>query len=154
MVIFEQLDLSNIEEYISYLKTALKEEPNLMTITEVDEEGIKARMLDPLFHHSTSILAKENGIVVGRIEYHFYGCIQGGYKMAYVNWVYVLKAYRHKGIAQMLFLEFEKDCKKNNIDQYFLIRATNEDANRFYNQFENAELNEVPLLRKYLTLHS
>ena len=44
--------------------------------------------------------------------------------MAYVDWVYVLKAHRHKGIAQMLFAELEKDCKKHNIDQYYLIRAS------------------------------
>ena len=58
--------------------------------------------------------------------------------MAYVDWVYVLKAYRHRGIAQMLFAEFEKDCLQNDIDQYYLIRAANE------------ELDDAPVLRKYL----
>ena len=70
--------------------------------------------------------------------------------MAYVDWVYVLKAHRHKGIAQMLFAELEKDCKKHNIDQYYLIRATNEAADRFYKNFQDAALNEAPILRKYL----
>lgn len=70
--------------------------------------------------------------------------------MAYVDWVYVLKSYRHKGIAQMLFAEFEKDCARKDIDQFYLIRATNEDADRFYKKFESVELSEVPVLRKYL----
>lgn len=121
-----------------------------MTAEEIDEQGLKARIADPFFNRTVSILAKENGQVVGRIEYHFYGCMQDGYRMAYVDWVYVLKAYRHKGIAQMLFAELEKDCVRNQIDQYYLIRATNEEADRFYKYFEMAELSQVPVLRKYL----
>lgn len=70
--------------------------------------------------------------------------------MAYVDWVYVLKAYRHRGIARKLFVEMEKDCVKNNINQYYLIRARNEDADRFYQSFENVERNEIPVLRRYL----
>jgi len=70
--------------------------------------------------------------------------------MAYVDWVYVLKSYRHRGIAQKLFQEFEKDCVENNIDQYYLIRAENEEADRFYKSFQDVSLNEAPVLRKYL----
>ena len=54
------------------------------------------------------------------------------------------------GRGPKLFAEFEKDCARKNIDQFYLIRATNEDANRFYNKFKNVELSEVPVLRKYL----
>ena len=149
-MIFEILNNDNVEDYIAYLKIAMSEEPDMMTAEKVDEQGIKSRILDPFFNRTTSILAKENGMVVGRIEYHFYGCMQNGYRMAYVDWVYVLKAYRHKGIAQKLFVEFERDCVQNNINQYYLIRATNEEANRFYEHFEDVQLEETPFLRKYL----
>lgn len=147
---FEILNRDNIEDYIAYLKIAMKEEPDRMTAEKVDEEGIKSRILDPFFNRTTSILAKENGMVVGRIEYHFYGCMQDGARMAYIDWVYVLKSYRHRGIAQMLFKEVERDCMRNNIDQYYLIRATNEEANRFYGSFKEVERNDVPILRRYL----
>ena len=149
-MIFEILNNDNVEDYIAYLKIAMSEEPDMMTADKVDEQGIKSRISDPFFNKTTSILAKENGKVVGRIEYHFYGCMQNGYRMAYVDWVYVLKAYRHKGIAQKLFVEFERDCVQNNINQYYLIRATNEEANRFYEHFEDVQLEETPFLRKYL----
>ena len=149
-MLFEKLNLDNVEDYIAYLKTAMSEEPDKMTAEKLDEQGIRNRISDSFFDRTTSILARENGMVVGRIEYHFYGCMQDGCKMAYVDWVYVLKAYRHKGIAQMLFHEFERDCAKNSIDQYYLIRATNEEASRFYHHFEGVELNEAPVLRKYL----
>lgn len=149
-MILERLNQNNVEEYIAYLREAMKEEPDKMTAETVDEQGIRNRISDPFFAGTTSVLAKEDGKVVGRIEYHFYGCMQDGYRMAYVDWVYVLKAYRHRGIAQMLFAEFEKDCLQNDIDQYYLIRAANEEANRFYGNFERAELDDAPVLRKYL----
>lgn len=149
---FERLNSENIDGYIEYLKIAMREEPELMVAEAVDEQGIRNRISDPFYNKTASILAKENGKIVGRIEYHFYGCIQDGHRMAYVDWVYVLKAYRHKGIAQKLFAEFEKDCIKNGIHQYYLIRATNEEADRFYKHFIGVELNESPLLRKYFKL--
>ena len=147
---FEKLNEKNVDDYIAFLKTAMQEEPDMMTAEKVDEQGIKSRISDPFFTKTTSVLAREKGKVVGRIEYHFYGCMQDGYRMAYVDCVYALKAHRHKGIAQMLFAELEKDCKKHNIDHYYLIRATNEAADRFYKNFQDAALNEAPILRKYL----
>lgn len=147
---FERLNQNNVEEYITYLKTAMKEEPEKMTAEKVDEQGIRDRISNPFFTKTTSILAREDERIVGRIEYHFYGCMQDGYRMAYVDWVYVLKAYRHRGIAQKLFAELEKDCAKNDIDQYYLIRARNEEADRFYGSFQGAEMYDTPILRRYL----
>ena len=147
-MVFEKLNSENVEQYIDYLKVAVQEEPDVLMTYVIDEEGIKSRV-DNSFFNTVNILAKTDGKIVGRIEYHFYGCIQDGYKMAYVDWVYVLKSYRHKGIAQQLFAEFEKDCAKKGINEYFLIRATNDDADRFYRHFTNAELSESPILRKY-----
>ena len=146
----ERLGEENAEAYIAYLKTAMQEEPELMVAETVDEPGIRSRLADPFYNKTTSVLARVDGKIVGRLEYHFYGCIQDGYRMAYVDWVYVLPAYRHRGIAQALFAELERDCAKHDIDQYYLIRAQNENANRFYGRFERAELSDVPILRKCL----
>ena len=107
---FERLNEQNVEQYIDYLKLAIQQEPDMMTVEEIDEEGIRTRLRDSFYEKSTSILAMENNQVVGRIEYHFYGCIQDGY----------------------------------------LIRATNENADRFYKKFENVQLDEEPMLRKIL----
>ncbi len=107
-------------------------------------------MIDPFYMNTTSLLAFVEDIVAGRIEYHFYGCLQDGYRMAYVDWIYILPEYRHHGIAQALFEEFEKDCREKEIDQYYLIRAVNDDAEKFYNSFETASLSYEPLLRKTL----
>ena len=56
--------------------------------------------------------------------------------------------YLHKAMA--LEPQMREDCERNGINQYYLIRATNPEADRFYHAFEDAELQEVPLLRKTL----
>ena len=149
--IFAPLSIQNIQAYIDYLHLALSQEPDMQWVDHVDENGLMERMNDPFYQNTKSILAMDGENVVGRIEYHFYGCLQDGYRMAYVDWVYVLPQYRHQGIAQQLFKEFEKDCKANRIDQYYLIRATNPGADKFYQNFENAELDDEPVLRKTIT---
>lgn len=149
-MVYEFLSKANIDHYITYLHKALLEEPDLLWVELVDEAGIKTRVNDPFYQNTKSILALDGDDVVGRIEYHFYGCLQDGYRMAYVDWVYVLPAHRHKGIAQQLFKEFEKDCAANRINQYYLIRATNPGADRFYHSFDNTELDDEPMLRKTL----
>lgn len=150
MVVFEQLTSENIEQYILYLRKALSEEPDMLWVEQVDEAGIRTRINDPFYQNTKSILAMDGDDVVGRIEYHFYGCLQDGYRMAYVDWVYVLPAYRHKGIAQQLFIEFEKDCVAQRIEQYYLIRATNPNADKFYHSFQKVDLSSEPMLRKNL----
>lgn len=147
---FKKLGEENIDSYIAYLERAMEEEPDMMTAESVEEEGIRGRIKDPFYQNSVSLLAMEDGQVLGRIEYHFYGCLQDGYRMAYVDWVYVLKAHRHRGIARALFRAFEEECRANRIDHYFLIRSEEENADRFYRKFQNAELSSVPVLRKEL----
>ena len=150
MIRIENLSESNVESYLRYLHKAMALEPKMMCAETVDEEGIRARLQDEFYAKTTSLLALDGDEVVGRIEYHFYGVLQDGYRMAYVDWVYVLPEARHKGVAQELFRRMKEDCERNGINQYYLIRATNPEADRFYHAFESAELQEAPLLRKYL----
>lgn len=88
--------------------------------------------------------------VVGRIEYHFYSCLQDGYRICYVDWVYVLPNNRKQGIAKKLFNEMTSDCIKHNIDEIRLIRATNKSANEFYESFKSAKICELPFFIQHL----
>ena len=73
-MIFVKLDESNIEKYIEYLEHALAVEPEQMHVDKIDKEGLRERIKDSFFRKTTSVLAMENAKVLGRIEYHFYGC--------------------------------------------------------------------------------
>jgi len=151
MMQFRKLGKDTVDLYLDYLKIAMREESHMMTAEAIDEDGIRKRIGDPFFQKTTSILAVEDGAAVGRIEFLFYGCMQDGYKMAYVDWVYVLPEHRHKGVAQALFREFEKECAAFGIDQYYLIRSEKPEADRFYRAFPGAELSREPMLRCYFT---
>ena len=43
---FERLNEQNVEQYIAYLKLAMQQEPDMMTVEEIDEEGIRTRLRD------------------------------------------------------------------------------------------------------------
>ena len=43
-----------------------------------------------------------------------------------------------------------RDCVEHNIDEIRLIRATNENANKFYESFKGVKMLEVPLFIHYL----
>lgn len=146
---YRKLNEKTAELYLTFLKKALEADPGEMMTDCFDEEAIRQRLLDPFYQNTASILAVEDGEAVGRIEYHFYGCLQDGYRMAYVDWVYVLPEHRHRGVAQGLFTAFEKECAVFGIDQYYLIRAEGGNADSFYAAFSDAERTREPILRKY-----
>ncbi len=102
-----------------------------MCSSDTNKEDLCKILDNELTKRSTSILAMHEDKVVRRIEYHFYSCFQDGYRICYVDWVYVLPDNRNKGIAKKLFDEMTKDCGKNNIDEFRLIRTTNKNANDF-----------------------
>lgn len=73
---FELLTDKNINSYIEYLKCSLAEDPEHIWIDSIEEDKIIKRINDKFYQNTKSILAITNNKVVGRIEYHFYGCIQ------------------------------------------------------------------------------
>ena len=115
-----------------------------MCSSDINKEKLYERLDDELTKRSTSILAMYEDKVVGRIEYHFYSCFQDGYRICYIDWLYVLPKNRNKGIAKKLFNQMTRDCVKHNIDEIRLIRTTNENANHFYESFKYAQICELP----------
>lgn len=111
---FEKLNKDNFNKYFDYLLLAAKLETELMCSLDIDKEELYERLDDELTKRSDSILAMYEDKVIGRIEYHFYSCFQDGYRICYVDWLYVLPEKRNKGIAKKLFNEMTRDCVKNN----------------------------------------
>jgi acetyltransferase, GNAT family len=146
----KKLTEENIRDYIEYLKIARSLEPSLMMTDAVDDEDIIKRLSKDNDRLCKSLLAYEDDKVIGRLEYHFYTCLQDNYRMCYVDWVYTLPSFRCKGVAKSLFKELEKICLENNINQYFLIQADNDSATQFYASFHGASSQFCSVLRKTL----
>ena len=112
---------------------------------EIDEKyiaDVTASFEDPAFANSVSLLANMDGKVVGRIDStkicsHFDGSTK-----AYLDWICVIKSYRHKGVAQGLMTALRKELKAQGVDTLIGLIASNEDAQRFYRNLPNAEIKD------------
>ena len=112
---------------------------------EIDEKyiaDVTASFEDPAFQNSLSLLAYMDGKVVGRIDCalihsHFDGSVK-----AYLDWICVIKSYRHQGVAQRLMTALRIELKVRGIDTLIGLIAANEDAQRFYRSLPNAEIKD------------
>ena len=112
---------------------------------EIDEKyiaDVTKSFEDSAFANSLSLLAYMDGRVVGRIDStkicsHFDGSTK-----AYLDWICVIKSYRHRGVAQALMQTLRKELKAQGVDTLIGLIASNEDAQRFYRNLPNSEIRD------------
>lgn len=97
---------------------------------------------DPAFADFLSLLAYMGGKVVGQIDCalihsHFDGSVK-----AYLDWICVIKSYRHQGVAQGLMTALRKELKQREVDTLIGLIDSGEDAGRFYRSLPNAEIKD------------
>lgn len=148
----ELLSENNLKQCIDFEKEARVTEPGIL-YGNFDETAFYEKTLKCLrtvgFDNARTLLFFEKDKVIGRLDF----CIVSSYafsgdQQVYVDWIYVLKEYRHKRIAQALFEEMETYLKGIGIDNYFLIAAGNEESQRFYKSFNNASIKRQQILEK------
>ena len=112
---------------------------------EIDEKyiaDVTASFDNSAFANSLSLLAYMDGKVVGRIDStkicsHFDGSTK-----AYLDWICVIKSYRHKGVAQALMQSLRTELRAQGVDTLIGLIASNEDAQRFYRKLPDAEIRD------------
>lgn len=52
--------------------------------------------------------------------------------MGLLDWICVIKSYRHRGVAQALMQTLREELKAQGVDTLIGLTASNEDAQRFY----------------------
>lgn len=112
---------------------------------EIDEKyinDITKSFENPSFENSLSLLAYIDGKVVGRIDSTMICSHFDGSTKAYLDWICVIKSYRHKGVAQALMASLRTELKKLGIDTLIGLIASNEDAQRFYQNLPNSEIKD------------
>ena len=123
----------------------LREEENFWG-WEIDEaymEAVNKSFEDVEFNTSLSLLAYVEGKVVGRIDSSMIASHFDGSKKAYLDWICVIKSYRHSGVAQSLLAHLLQYLKEKKIDTLIALTAANEEAQKFYKSIPNSEMKDI-----------
>lgn len=102
---------------------------------EIDDayiESVKKSFADESFNDSISLLAYAGPEVAGRIDCCMLKSRFDGSTKAYLDWICVLKSYRHKGIAQALLTALREELKARGVDTLIALTAANDEAQSFY----------------------
>ena len=113
---------------------------------EIDDayiKSVKDSFENPSFNDSISLLAYVDNKVVGRIDSTMIKSRFDGSTKAYLDWICVIKSYRHKGVAQALMNELLRRLKERKIDTLIGLTASNEEAKKFYQSIPNSIMRDI-----------
>ncbi|MBD5473917.1 MAG: GNAT family N-acetyltransferase [Lachnospiraceae bacterium] len=132
-----------IPDVIDFERRLRVEEPFYgWDIDEAYQKRVEATFEDPRFANAISLLACENGKVVGRIDGTILASRFDGSVNGYLDWICVVKSSRHAGIAQALLAELRCRMRKAGAIQLIALMAANEEAQRFYRAVEGASIHD------------
>ena len=113
---------------------------------EIDDayvQSVEKSFEDSAFADAISLLAYVDGKVVGRIDSTMIASHFDGSKKAYLDWICVIKSYRHQGVAQRLLETLREILKENHLDTLIALTAANDEAQRFYKSVPNSQMHDV-----------
>ena len=113
---------------------------------EIDDayvKTVKDSFDNSAFDSAVSFVAYMDGKVVGRIDASLICSRFAGEQSAYLDWICVLKSYRHKGIAQALLEELKKALKEKGITLLVALTAANDEAQSFYKSIPDSAMHDV-----------
>lgn len=113
---------------------------------EIDEayiKSVRSSFDDESFKDSISLIAYVDSHVVGRIDCSMIKSHFDGSTKAYLDWICVLKDYRHNGVAQALLNNLKSILKERNIDTLIALTASNEEAKRFYQSIPDSKMGDI-----------
>lgn len=143
MITIKQFEKEDINDVIQF-ELDLRKEENFWR-WEIDEQ-YKRDVLDsfehPSYKNALSFLAYVDGKVVGRIDASFIPTHFDGSMKAYLDWICVIKSYRHQKVAQKLMERLRNECKQRGITTLIGLIASNEEAQRFYHSLNDAEIHD------------
>lgn len=132
-----------IPEVIDFERRLREEEPFYgWDIDEAYQKRMEASFDDPRFANAVSLLAREDGKVVGRIDGSILASRFDGTVNGYLDWICVVKSRRHAGTAQALLAELRRRMKQMGAGQLIALMAANEEAQRFYRAVERASIHD------------
>lgn len=122
-----------------------EEEPGYYRWTEDADyqDKVRASFHDERFAKALTLVAvTEDGNIVGRIDASLIPTHFDGSMKAYLDWICVLKSWRHRGVAQALMAALRKELNDRGIDTLVGVIAANEEAQRFYRSMQGATIRD------------
>ena len=132
-----------IDDVVKFEQSIRVEEEWGWEIDDAYLKSVKDSFDNPSFDDSISLLAYVDNKVVGRIDSTMIKSRFDGTTKAYLDWICVVKNYRHRGVAQALMSELLKRLKERNIDALIGLTASNEEAKRFYQSVPNSIMRDI-----------
>lgn len=139
----ERYTKERIQDVIDFEQNLRKEEDCWeWEINDLYMDNVAKSFENEMFDSSISLLAYMDGKVVGRIDStmicsHFDGSVK-----AYLDWICVLKSYRHQGVARNLMDQLRKELKVRHVDTLIGLIDSNQEAQRFYRSMEDAMIRD------------
>ena len=143
-IVIKDYTEENIPDVLLFEHT-LREEEDVWG-WEIDDKyisDVKASFRDDRFQNALSLLAWEDGRVIGRIDAVLIPSRFDGSVKAYMDWICVLQSRRHRGAAQALLAALRERLKALGVDTLIALTAANDEAQRFYKSVENSEMHDV-----------
>lgn len=140
-----------IDAICEFEKEARLTEPDIW-MGEFNEDELRGKLVNAELNkleNNAIVLAKENGKVIGRCDIIISLSTVDFEKTGYIDWVYVLKENRGRGVGKELFQGAEMYFARRGVKSYYLFTAENEQAQEFYHrqefQFSRREVAEKEL---------
>lgn len=143
-IVIERYTKDRIGDVVDF-ERALREEEDFWG-WEIDDayiQLVQKSFLDDRFKDSISLLAYVEGRVVGRIDSTLIASHMDGTIKAYLDWICVVKRYRHQGVAQALLSDLRAQLKALGIDSMVALTAGNEESQRFYKHVPDSEMKDI-----------
>ncbi len=129
----------------TYEQQLSEEEPGYYHWTEAEDyqDKVRASFHDSHFTNALTLVAvTEQGSIVGRIDTALLPTHFDGSMKAYLDWICVLKSWRHRGVAQALMAALRRELNARGIDTLVGLIAANEEAQRFYRSMQGAMIRD------------
>ena len=130
---------ADIPDVLSFERRLREEEADWgWVIDDAYIAQVKKSFEGDTFRDALSYLAYLDGQVAGRIDACLIRSHFDGSTKAYLDWICVIKSYRHRGVAQTLLARLRQELKARGVDTLIALTAANDEAQRFYKSVPNS----------------
>lgn len=141
----EKLRADMLPAVFAYEEQLSREEPGYYAWTEDADyqQKVRASFVDSRFANAITLVAvAERGQVVGRVDVILLPSRFDGSVKAYLDWICVLKSWRHRGVAQALMQTVREELHRMGVDTMVGLIASNPEAQRFYRSMTGAAIRD------------